>query len=99
MDFVAVREFRLRPGKVWQKLRKSKRLVVTSNGKPLAMLSDLRGKDIEEEMKAESIAKGIVALAKIREQARKNGTANLTMEDIDREIQAARKARHNGSRN
>ena len=91
MEFIAVREFRIRPGKIWKKLKKSKRMLITSNGKPVAMLTDMEGKDIEEELRADSIAKGILALSKIREHAKEKGLNKLKMKDITREIDSARK--------
>ena len=91
MEFIAVREFRIRPGKIWKKLKKSKRMLITSNGKPVAMLTDMEGKDIEEELRADSIAKGILALSKIREHAKEKGLNKLKMKDITKEINSARK--------
>ena len=91
MEFIAVIEFRIRPGKIWKKLKKSKRMLITSNGKPVAMLTDMEGKDIEEELRADSIAKGILALSKIREHAKEKGLNKLKMKDITKEINSARK--------
>lgn len=91
MEFIAVRDFRIRPGKVWKKLKKSKRMLVTSNGKPIAMLTDMEGKDLEDELRADSIAKGILALSKIREHAKEKGLNKLKMKDIIKEIKSARK--------
>ena len=91
MEFIAVRDFRIRPGTIWKKLKKSKRMLVTSNGKPVAMLTDMAGKDLEEELKADSIAKGILALSRIREHAKEKGLTKLKMKDIVHEIARARK--------
>lgn len=91
MEFVAVRDFRIRPGQIWKKLKKSKRMLITSNGKPVAMLTDMEGKDLEDELRADSIAKGILALSKIREHAKEKGLNKLKMKDIIKEINIARK--------
>lgn len=91
MEFVAVRDFRIRPGTIWKKLRKSKRMLVTSNGKPIALLTDMEGKDIEDELRADSIAKGMVALSKIRKHAREKGLNRMKVRDITKEINSARK--------
>ena len=91
MEFIAVRDFRIRPGKIWKKLKKSKRMLITSNGKPVAMLTDMEGKNLEEELRANSIAKGILALSKMREHAKEKGLNKLKMRDITREIDSARK--------
>jgi hypothetical protein len=91
MEFIAVRDFRIRPGKIWKKLKKSKRMLITSNGKPVAMLTDMEGKDLEEELRADSIAKGILALSKMREHAKEKGLNKLKMKEITKEINSARK--------
>ncbi|OQY18986.1 MAG: hypothetical protein B6I34_10065 [Anaerolineaceae bacterium 4572_32.1] len=39
MEFVPVREFRLRPRQVWKRLTESGELVITSYGKPIALLT------------------------------------------------------------
>ncbi len=38
MKFVSSRELRINPGAVWHLLRQEKDLVITSNGKPVAVL-------------------------------------------------------------
>jgi hypothetical protein len=91
MEFIAVSDFKIRAGKVWKKLKRSKRMLVTSNGKVVAMLTDMGGKDIEEELKADSMAKGILALSKIRHYAKEKGLTKLTMTEINKEINKARK--------
>ncbi len=39
MKFITVRDLRGRPSEVWTKLSRDKELVLTSNGKPIAILS------------------------------------------------------------
>lgn len=91
MDIVAARDFRLRPGTVWRQLRKSHRLVVTSNGKPLALLTDLAGRDLQEELRAEAVARGVRAVSLMRAAARKSGADTMTDREIQRVIDDVRK--------
>ena len=93
MKFVPARDLRIRPGSVWKNLKASRRLVITSNGKPQAILKDISGKDLEEEWKNDIIADGLSALSRIRAAACTNGTDALTVEEIDKEIRASRKGR------
>jgi len=93
MEFIPVRDFRLKPGKIWQKLKKSKNMLITSNGKPIAMLKDMTNRDIEEEIKADAISRGILALSKIRDHSRKKKLNTLSEKEIDLEIKKARKTR------
>lgn len=94
MDFVAVRDFRIRPGTVWKRLKKSGNLLVTSNGKPIAMLRDIEGHDIAEEIKLEALSKGLNAVSRMREHAIREGINALSEKDIGKEIKAVRKHRH-----
>jgi hypothetical protein len=93
MEFVAARDFRIRPGQVWKRLRKSGNLLITSNGKPIAMLRDIKGHDIEEELRIQARAKGLSAVSRIRAHALRKGLNTLSGGEIDKEIALARKCR------
>jgi hypothetical protein len=93
MQFVTARELRLSPGRVWLRLQKEKSLIITSNGTPLGMLSELPGNDVEKAMQMWRRLTGQWALQEIRREAKAKGTDRLTIADIDREIMAVRKSR------
>lgn len=93
MEFVAARDFRIRPGNVWKRLRKSGNLLVTSNGKPIAMLRDIEGHDIGEELRIEAQAKGLSAVSRLRAHALRKGLNTMSGPEIDSEIAAARENR------
>ena len=91
MEFVAARDFRIRPGQVWKKLKKSGNLLVTSNGKPVAMLRDIKGHDVEEELRIAAQAKGLSAVSRLRASAYPAGLSAMSEAAIEKEIAAARK--------
>jgi hypothetical protein len=93
MEFIAARDFRVRPGMVWKKLKKSGSLFITSRGKPVAMLRDVEGHDLAEEIKFEALAKGMAAVSRMREHALHTGLAGMSEVEIENEIQSARKGR------
>jgi hypothetical protein len=93
MQFVTARELRLTPGRVWQRLQKEKALVITSNGTPLGMLSELPGHDVEKAMQLWRRLVGQWALQEIRREAKAKGKDQLSIADIDREIKAVRQTR------
>jgi antitoxin (DNA-binding transcriptional repressor) of toxin-antitoxin stability system len=93
MEFVAARDFRTNPGDVWKKLKENRKLIITNNGKPIALLSDIEGGDLESELRAQAIADMAVSISKLREQARRSGADRMTEKEIEAEIQAARKGR------
>jgi antitoxin (DNA-binding transcriptional repressor) of toxin-antitoxin stability system len=93
MRFVTVRELRLKPAGVWQRLKTEHELVLTSKGRPIGILSDACGADVEATLRALRQAKAELAVAQMREHASRQGLDRLSMADIDKEIQAARRVR------
>ncbi len=90
MQFVAVRDFRVDSAKIWKMLDKEHEVIVTSHGKPIAMLTPLSSDNWESRMDAQWMAKGAVALQKLREQAQGKGLGHLSMKSIDEEIRRVR---------
>ena len=93
MRFITVRELRLKPAGVWQRLKMEHELVLTSKGRPIGILSDTRGADVEATLRALRRAKAELAVTQMREQAGRQGLDRLPMAEIDKEIRAARRAR------
>lgn len=93
MESVAVREFRINPGKVWRRLRKTGKMVITSTGKPIALLTDIKESSIEEELRIDAMARGAVAVSKLREQAQKLSISRMSQKAIELEISKSRKKR------
>lgn len=93
MKFISAREFRIRPGEIWQALEQEGQVVVTSNGKPIAILTGISADSLEETLMALRQVRAEQALAKIRKSAQDAGVDRLTTEEIDQEIADARRAR------
>ena len=93
MRFITVRELRLKPAGVWQRLKTEHELVLTSKGRPIGILSDARGVDVEATLRALRRAKAELAVAQMREQASRQGLDRLPLTDLDQEIRAVRRAR------
>jgi antitoxin (DNA-binding transcriptional repressor) of toxin-antitoxin stability system len=93
MDSVAVRDFRINPGKVWRRLLKSKRMIVTSTGRPIALLTNIRGSSLEDEIRVDALARGAAAVSKLRSHAQKLAIAGMKRKDIEKEILKSRKNR------
>ena len=73
MQFVTVRDFRNASGSVWEKLAREGELVVTNNGKPAAVLLDIKGSDVEQTLRDIRKAKLLRLLAEAREEAAERG--------------------------
>ena len=70
MGFVSVRELRTRSAAVWDALSEEKDLVVTSNGKPIAVLSATTASTLEASLAALRQARAQLAVAAMQERAR-----------------------------
>ncbi len=93
MDFVSVRDLRTRSAAVWDALSEEKDLVVTSNGKPIAVLSATTSSTLEASLAALRQARAQLAVAAMQQRAQETGTDRLTLDDINAEIEAARRQR------
>ncbi|MYE13385.1 MAG: type II toxin-antitoxin system Phd/YefM family antitoxin [Gammaproteobacteria bacterium] len=93
MDFISVRELRSRSAAVWEALEAQRRMVVTSNGKPIAFLVATSPEIFDSTLEALRQAEALQALESIRQSARESGAAELSLDEIDAEIAAARAAR------
>ena len=93
MKFITVRDLRGKPAQVWKQLARFREMVLTLNGKPIAIISstseDLLEKNLAELRKAQAIS----AVEAIQANSVRRGLDRMTMEEIDAEIQAYRKAR------
>ena len=94
MDFVSVRELRSRSAEVWRSLARERDLVVTSNGKPIAVLSATSGSTLEESLAALRQARAQIAVAAMQRRASETGADRMTLDEVNAEIGAARRVRH-----
>ena len=93
MKFITVRDLRGRPTEVWTKLSRDKDLVLTSNGKPIAILSAVSEDTLEGSLVALRQARASVAVEAMQSHSVAAGTDKLSLEQINAEIAATRKAR------
>lgn len=91
MKFITVRDFRTTPAQVWKDLPEEQEIVITHNGKPIALLTPLNDSDLEATLTAVRRARAINAVEKMQSAAVKNELSELTMEEIENEITEARK--------
>jgi antitoxin (DNA-binding transcriptional repressor) of toxin-antitoxin stability system len=92
MQFITVRELSTKPRGVWEKIQKEE-VVVTSNGKPVAILAGVTEETLEKTLKIIRRSQALVALEEMQHQALERGLDRLTSKDIEKEIKAARLGR------
>ncbi len=71
----------------------SKDLVVTSNGKPIAVLSATTATTLEASLAALRQARAQLAVAAMQRRAKEAGAHQFTLDDVNAEIEAARRQR------
>mgnify|MGYP001449078723 CR=1 FL=1 len=86
MAFVSIRDMRTRPGEVWQQLQEDGNLIVTSSGRPFALMISAEGEDVEELLLALRRARAQLAVSRLRKQAAERGLDRLAPAEIDAEI-------------
>ena len=93
MQFISVRDFRTSSAKIWRELPKEREMVITNNGKPIALLTPLTDRNLEENLSAIRQAQAIMALKQIQQQSIENGTDKMTLDEINAIIADTRKRR------
>jgi len=91
MKFVTVRDLRLKAAQVWKQLQKEKELVITSNGKPIALLSGVNEDNLETSISALRRSRAVLAVNSIQNQSVKKGKDKISEREIDKEIQVVRR--------
>jgi antitoxin (DNA-binding transcriptional repressor) of toxin-antitoxin stability system len=90
MKFISVRDLRGKSAEVWKNLPAEREVVITSNGRPIAILSAVNESNLEESLSAIRQARAAEAVMSLQRRSVERGTDGITMEEIDAEIKAVR---------
>ena len=93
MKFLSVRDLRGKSAQVWKDLPNEREMIITSNGRPVAILAAINETNLEESLKAFRQARAVEAVASLQRRSVDQGTDRITMDEIDAEIQSVRKKR------
>jgi prevent-host-death family protein len=93
MKFVTVRDLRLKPGAIWKMAEKEKDIIITSNGRPVAILTGTNENNLEVELATLRKARAITALDIIHRESVRSRTDKISNKVINEEIAKARKKR------
>jgi antitoxin (DNA-binding transcriptional repressor) of toxin-antitoxin stability system len=88
MEFLTSRELSAEPRQTWERLSQAGELVITNNGKPTAVIVNIRDGKFEETIKLIRQVKDMQILQSAWTEAEKRGT--LSDEEINAEIAAIR---------
>ena len=90
---MSISELKKKPARAWLKSAGKQDLVITSKGRPVAVLLRIATASLESTRALLRSVRALQAQAALQQAAQANGTAGLSMPDIDAEIASARRAR------
>ena len=93
MKFLSVRDLRGNSARVWRELPNEKEMIVTNNGRPVALLTAVDQSNVEQSLSAWRRVRATQAISDIQLESVRKGTDRLSMSDIDAEIAKVRKGR------
>lgn len=93
MKFITVRDIRTSPATIWRQLPDEQEMVITNNGKPIALLTPLSDETLEETLSSIRRARAANAIRQMRRIAHEQGIDQMTNGEVQAEIDAARRER------
>ena len=98
MKFLSVRDLRGKSAQVWRELPNEREMVITSNGRPVAVLTAVDETSVEKSLAAWRQVRATQAITSIQQKSMRQGTDSISMDDIDAEIRKARNSRRKRTR-
>ncbi|MFH0764065.1 MAG: type II toxin-antitoxin system Phd/YefM family antitoxin [Candidatus Omnitrophota bacterium] len=93
MKFVTIRDMRSKSRQIQNDLPKYKEMILTSNGKPIAIMTMISEESLEDSLAAIRRARAIRAVTGLQLKSVKSGKYMMPAGEIEDEIREARKAR------
>ncbi len=93
MKFLSVRDLRGKSAHVWKELPEEREMVITCNGRPIAILAAITESNLEESLSAFRQARAVEAVASLQCRSVEQGTDRISMDEINAEIKMVRKKR------
>jgi len=93
LRFLSLRDLRNTPGALWRKLRGGATVAITSSGEPRALIIGIEGEELPDVVRLVARLRAQLATSRLRARAAEQGRADLTPEEVEREVRAARAAR------
>lgn len=91
MKFITVRDLRTIPAQIWKQLPAEQEMVVTSNGRPIALLTPMDEDNLEDSLTAIRRARAVIAINRMQQKSLNTGGKQLSQDDIELEIQEVRR--------
>jgi hypothetical protein len=98
-DRVTYRELRNTPGRVWERLAANQILTLVADGKARALVIPVDDGNARDALEAYRRGRAIMAIASIRRTARANGSATMSLAEVNDVIRETRNQRRRAERN
>lgn len=93
MRFVTAKEFRAQSSALWQELAAEGQVVVTLNGRPVAVVTSTDERSLEATLTDMGRATALRAMRELQQQSIRSGKSKMSQDAVGREIAAARRER------
>jgi antitoxin (DNA-binding transcriptional repressor) of toxin-antitoxin stability system len=93
MKFLSVRDLRGKSAQIWKELPDEREMVVTSNGRPIAILAAITEENLEESLSAFRRVRAVEAVVSLQRKSVEKGTDKISLDEINAEIKSVREKR------
>ena len=93
MKFLSVRDLRGKSAEIWKRLPGEREMIITNNGRPIAILAAVNESNLEESLAAFRQARAGEAVASLQRRSVEQGTDKISMGEVEEEIKAVRRKR------
>lgn len=93
MKFVSVRDLRGRSAEIWRELPGEREMVITNNGRPVAILATVNEANLEESLVAFRQARAVEAVSSMQRGSMMAGADAINAAEVEAEVAAVRAAR------
>lgn len=90
MKFLSVRDLRGKSAQIWKELPDEREMIVTSNGRPIAILAAITEATLEESLSAFRRARAVAAVSSLQRRSVEKGTDKISLDEINSEIKSVR---------
>lgn len=93
MKFVTAKDLRTQASSIWAQLPQEQEVIVTLNGKPVAIMTATNDKDFEHSLRAIRRARAMEAVSALQQAAVRSGRDAISEKEIQVEIVKTRSNR------
>ena len=93
MKFLSVRDLRGKSAQIWKELPGEREMIVTNNGRPIAILAAINEANLEESLSAFRRARAIEAVVSLQRKSFEKGMDKISPDEINAEIKSVREKR------